>query len=162
MFRESRRSSLIILLIIIAVVVSVILYVKFRDNKQAPEEPNLAEENEPEGTIPYDVSEAPQVKGEVQAAFYNNAYSLKAVFYNLPYPPKGYFYEGWIVKGQEYISTGIVGVDDGAYTNVFGSDSDFTDYSHYMLTLEPRNSDSSPAATVLKLPIEIIEGKHAF
>jgi hypothetical protein len=84
----------------------------------------------------------------------DGGYLLQAEIVGLPELPADYFYEGWIVNKDvspfSVISTGELDNEDGVtYTNVYTSDSDYTDHLEYVLTLEPRDDDPAPAEHVV-------------
>lgn len=90
--------------------------------------------------------------GTVEATTQDGRYYLNGTFEDLPEPEDGYFYEGWIVRASpsSVISTGVVEKeDDNTWTNVYGSDTDYTDHDRYVLTIEPDDGDPAPADHVL-------------
>ncbi len=87
-------------------------------------------------------------------------YQLLAEFEDLPELEEGYFYEGWLVRPEpfEFISTGKVELVEGDWYDVFESDTDYTEYSKYVLTLEPDDGDPAPADHVVEGSFEEVVG----
>lgn len=46
------------------------------------------------------------------------------------------FYEGWLVMGDEFISTGKMRIAKGGYLLEFSSSTDYSDYEEVVITLE--------------------------
>lgn len=91
--------------------------------------------------------------GIVQAGFIEGKYQLTATFENLPLPGGTDFYEGWVVRDEpkNVVSTGKVSrTDEGVFMNFFTNDEDLSDYTRYILTIEPDDGDPAPAAHVLE------------
>lgn len=80
-------------------------------------------------------------------------YELFARFDDLPDLEAGYFYEGWIVRPEpfDFVSTGALTLDDsGHWIDEFTSDTDYRDYTRYVLTLEPDDGDPAPAEHIVE------------
>lgn len=97
--------------------------------------------------------------GIARAKFEDGMYSLEVDIYDVPLlDDESFFYEGWLVNDtpDSAISTGKVMMIDGALVNQFTSDQDYSDYTKYVVTLEPTNDgedgqpDPAPATHVLE------------
>ena len=87
--------------------------------------------------------------GEAKMVF-DGEYKMVATFNEIPDPGPDHFYEGWIViPSSRFISTGKVEQVDGVYTNTFSSPEDMTEYTKYVLTLEPDDNDPAPAEHIV-------------
>jgi len=92
--------------------------------------------------------------GIAEAGLLNTSrYLLQVEIVGLPELPEGYFYEGWLINSDvspfSVISTGALDNEDGVtYTNVFDSETDYTNHLEYVLTLEPDDGDPAPAEHV--------------
>lgn len=74
-------------------------------------------------------------------------FNLKATFANLPALEGTDFYEGWIVvEDAKPVSTGKVSAIEGVYVNLFSSDTDYSSYDKYVLTLEPDDANPEPSS----------------
>lgn len=83
---------------------------------------------------------------------YDEKFYMEAEFSNLPEPTGTDFYEGWLVRKDpfDFISTGVVEMVDGVYTNTYSSTTDYTDHDFYVLTIEPDDGDPGPADHVVE------------
>ncbi len=81
-----------------------------------------------------------------------DTYQLLAEFSDLPSLEPNYFYQGWIVKPspQSVIDTGRVLQVDGKFINLYTSDTDYTDHTRYVLTLEPEDGNPEPDTHILE------------
>ena len=88
-----------------------------------------------------------QTTGEAGFSFTDGNFLMAAQFEDLVDPQDGYFYEGWLVNPSngEFISTGELSLATGAWMNTFSSNQDYTAYTKYVLTLEPRDDNPDPA-----------------
>lgn len=87
-------------------------------------------------------------EGAVEARFEDGKYELRATFVNLPDPQNTDFYEGWIVRkgaNMDVISTGSLSRIDNEWVNVFEYDTDITDHTFYVVTLEPADGNPAPS-----------------
>lgn len=77
---------------------------------------------------------------------------VHASFKDLPDTGSENFYEGWIVRTSplSVVSTGELEMKDGMLVNSFDADSDISDHTFYVLTLEPRDNDPAPADHILE------------
>lgn len=75
-----------------------------------------------------------------------------AEFMNLPDLDENNFYEWWAVRKSpfDFISTGELMMKDWVYINDWMSDGDYSEYTHYVLTLEPRDNDPAPAEHIFE------------
>ena len=109
-----------------------------------------------EGTPARGITVLPSTTGTVQAGWDGERFMLSGEFSDLPEPQGDDFYEGWIVREasadgeMSVISTGALEWEAGMmYTNLFFSDTDLTDHTTYILTIEPNDGDPAPADHVL-------------
>lgn len=82
----------------------------------------------------------------------SHGYQLLAEFEGLPDPAGEDFYEGWVVRKEPFafISTGKLDMVGGKIYNGYESMEDYSDYTQYVLTLEPNDGDPSPADHILE------------
>jgi len=85
-------------------------------------------------------------------AVFDGMYYMTATFENLPTPVGTDFYEGWVVRMEpfDFISTGELEIMNGEYVNTYSSNTDYTDYDFYVLTLEPDDGDPAPADHIVE------------
>ncbi len=90
--------------------------------------------------------------GEARMQTASNSSELIASLSGLDDPQEGYFYEGWLtsINPPGFISTGEVTKIKGAYVNTFSKAQDFSQYTQYVLTIEPDDGDPEPADHVLE------------
>lgn len=96
--------------------------------------------------------------GIVQVSANDAAYQLRAEISDLPDPSSTEFYEGWIVRPEpfDFISTGELRKEGDVWVNEFAMNEDLTDYTKYVLTIEPTNDgpdggpDPAPAGHVVE------------
>lgn len=94
--------------------------------------------------------------GDATAIYYDDgSYELQADLLNLAQTTNGDFYEGWLVNREtkEFFSTGVVDIDShGSGTDTYMSTTDHQaeGYDFYVLTLEPDDGDSAPAAHIVE------------
>lgn len=92
--------------------------------------------------------------GRVYTDVIDGRFEMYAVFENLPELRDGYFYEGWLVRNTAplgFISTGAVTKYQSSYINTFTSETDYTSYNQYVLTIEPGDGNPAP-------DLHIVEG----
>lgn len=93
----------------------------------------------------------------------DEGYMLYATFDGLPALEEGFFYEGWVVRrGDDFsvISSSALEMVDGVYTNSYASETDLTDHTFYVLTLEPDDGDPAPAEHILEGVMEDVAHDH--
>lgn len=85
--------------------------------------------------------------GYAKASFVGGEFMLHAEFEKLTTPVWDDFYEGWLVRKTPFafISTGKLMLKDGKYINHYTSTTDYSDYTEYVLTIEPNDWDDAPA-----------------
>ncbi|HIA92164.1 TPA: anti-sigma factor [Candidatus Saccharibacteria bacterium] len=93
-----------------------------------------------------------EASGTALATFEDGKYLLNVEMSGLPEPTNGEFYEGWIVRKEpfKFISTGELEQTDDVWLNYFMSDEDLTDFTQYVLTIEPDDGDPAPDAHILE------------
>lgn len=72
-----------------------------------------------------------------------------ALLADLPDPESGKFYQGWLIKGDETVSTGRLTMAKGGYLLEFESSTDYSDYKRVWITLE-ETSDATPEKHILE------------
>lgn len=72
-----------------------------------------------------------------------------SVLADLPDPEEGKFYEGWLVDGDNFMSTGRMRIAKGGYLLEFESSEDLTSYNRVVVTLEDTD-DETPEEHVLE------------
>jgi len=94
--------------------------------------------------------------GEAVVDFVDGEFTMMAVIVNLPQPANDDFYEGWLVQKEpfKFISTGKTVQKEGAEVNTFSSNTDYSTYSRYVLTLEPNDGDPAPADHIVEGDLE--------
>lgn len=90
--------------------------------------------------------------GEVGYGWNVDKFVLKGTMMNLPDPNGTDFYEGWLVKSSpfRFVSTGALVKDGDNYVNRFVTETDYSEYDMYVLTIEPDDGDTRPAEHVLE------------
>lgn len=151
------RRDIVIGLIILALLGGVIYWLRRpRESLEIPA-PSVEEEIEEtfKLTIPEDVEKATledvtggQASGIATRKF-ENAIFTHMVLADLPDPEAGTFYEGWLVMGDNVISTGKMRVAKGGYLLEFESTTDYSDYNKVVVTQE-RVFDNTPEEHVLE------------
>ncbi len=99
----------------------------------------------------------PALAGTAKMVFKDDiGFKLKGTFANLATPDGTDFYEGWlVVDDAKPVSTGKVSDVEGVYVNLFSSDTDYSSYDKYILTLEPDDANPAPSAA------HVLEGSFA-
>ena len=90
--------------------------------------------------------------GEVRYGLNGEDFVLEGEMNNIPDPAGDEFYEGWLVKSQpfSFVSTGALVKEGDQYVNRFVSETDYSDFDKYVLTIEPNDGDTRPAEHVLE------------
>lgn len=154
-----KRRDIVIGLVVLAVLVGIIYWVR-RPGKEGPKlptTPSLEEQIEESFNlqIPEDVE-----KAELKDVYdgdstglatrkYESGKFTHAVLADLPEPASGKFYEGWLVKGDEVISTGKLTIAKGGYLLEFESGMDYSDYNDVVVTQEAVD-DNTPEEHILE------------
>jgi protein involved in sex pheromone biosynthesis len=68
---------------------------------------------------------------------------------DLTEPALGKFYEGWLVKDEDYIPTGRLGVQKGGWVLGFSSATNYMDYDKVVVTEEEKD-DKKPEKHILE------------
>ena len=98
----------------------------------------------------------PLVNGWIKAIYEQDTkkYSLTAEFVALKDPVGDDFYEGWVVRPEpfDFISTGRVEKDPTrwVYVQEFNAVQDLSEYTQYVLTVEPNDGDPAPGPHILE------------
>lgn len=71
------------------------------------------------------------------------------VLADLPDPAPGTFYEGWLVMGDKFFSTGKMRLIKGGYLLEYESSTDYSDYDKVVITLE-KVFDATPEEHILE------------
>ena len=80
---------------------------------------------------------------------YKNGKFMHTALADLPDLGVGEFYQGWLVKDDQYISTGKMKIAKGGYILDFESSIDYSAYNKVLITQE-RTFDLTPEITVLE------------
>jgi len=100
------------------------------------------------------ISTSPDAAGHATSYYSEeDGYKIHWKFAGLTDPLGDDFYEGWVVRQSPFafISTGVLTKEeDGYYHNIFESDTDYSDYDFYVLTLEPNDGNDAPADHILE------------
>ena len=90
--------------------------------------------------------------GEAWTITLNNMTQVYASFIWLPEIWPDFFYEWRVVRKSpfDFISTWELMRAGDEYTNKWLSSGDYSEYTHYVLTLEPRDGDPAPAAHIFE------------
>ncbi len=139
------------------------------DDTMDPSDSMLIEDEEPMAGATFEpmamaslVDVTPEGGNASGTAYYtveNGQYMLYAEFMNLPPLEDGYFYEGWVVRQDpfEFISTGEIYELAGVQVNEFESNTDYSDFGTYILTLEPDDGDPAPADHIVEGAFEMLD-----
>jgi len=153
-----KRRDIVIGLIVLAVLAGIIYLT--RRQEQQPElqtTPSIEERLEESFNleIPEDVEKAElsDVTGGSSTGIATRKYEegkfTHAVLADLPEPAEGKFYEGWLVKGEEVVSTGRLRVAKGGYLLEFESSTDYSDYKTVVVS-EEEVADATPEKHILE------------
>ena len=98
-----------------------------------------------------------RANGVTQAHLFEDGYYLHTVTLNIEPAEDGYFYEGWIVKGPSVISTGQLSnyFGDSRHSLRFTSQTDYSDHTKVVITLEPDDGDPAPASHVAEGELKV-------
>ena len=98
-----------------------------------------------------------RANGVTQAHQFEDGYYLHTVTLNIDPAEDGYFYEGWLVNGDEYISTGHLSnyFGDVRHSLRFEANEDYTQYTKVVMTLEPDDGNPAPAAHVAEGELKV-------
>lgn len=89
--------------------------------------------------------------GQAKRAYSDGKFYFQINASGLILPEKGYYYEGWLKKDEEFLSVGRLEVSANGEASLFYTVSnDKSDYNKVNVSLEPENSDPSPAEVVLE------------
>jgi hypothetical protein len=80
---------------------------------------------------------------------FSNGRFTHMILADLPELTPGSFYQGWLVKGDDLISTGTLRIAKGGYLLELSTPSDYTTYSKVLVTME-KVTDSKPEITILE------------
>ena len=106
------------------------------------------------------ITTSADASGFGKVAWDGSTFNLHSVFTGLSDPRGDDFYEGWLVRQTPFafISTGVLEKDaEGAYHNIWSSSTDYSDYSLYVLTLEPNDGNDAPADHILEGPVTLVD-----
>jgi hypothetical protein len=89
-------------------------------------------------------------RGEGKKAFSDGKFYFKLEATGLRLMEKGYYYEGWLKKGDDYLSVGRMELNlEGKGALYYTVSVDRSDYNEVMLTYEPEDGNEAPARAVL-------------
>jgi thiol-disulfide isomerase/thioredoxin len=159
----NKTSVVLIVLTLALISAGIWMYIKSRQGtgqniaREADQSTNLeTEDMKIEGEYEYYGRLSPvdsgSASGEVGYSFSGTNFVMLAKFSDLDEPQEGYFYEGWLVKPDDgkLISTGRANSVTSTWVNSFSSNTDYTTYTKYVLTLEPDDGNPDPATHVLE------------
>lgn len=83
---------------------------------------------------------------------YDRGVFAHAVTANIGEPAEGKFYEGWLVNGKEFFSTGKLSKNNDTYELSYTADKNYPDYKKVVITEETISDglDNKPEAHVLE------------
>lgn len=90
----------------------------------------------------------PDAEGEGYYGVNEGLIKLYADF-NIADPEEGFFYEGWLICGNDAISTGELAKFDGLWIDYYETTDDIQ-CRRYVLTIEPDDGDPAPADHVME------------
>lgn len=153
------RRDIVIGLIILAVLAGVVYFVRRPRGPTLPAIPTPSTEEKIEESfnvkIPEDVerAELTAVAGAdgsgIATRKFETGVFTHTVLADLPEPEAGTFYEGWLVKGLSFISSGEMRIAKGGYLLDFTSSVDYSDYNKVVITLE-KVDDKKPETHILE------------
>jgi len=92
-----------------------------------------------------------QAEGEARKAFSDGKFYYKVTTSGLRGGEKGYYYQGWLKKGDNYLSTGRMELNlFGEGVLYYTASVDRSDYPKVIVTLEPEDGNEEPAKAVLE------------
>lgn len=74
----------------------------------------------------------------------------KVVASNMPELEEGYFYEGWLVRGDQFFSTGEMKKEGDNYVLYWVNHLNDTPFRFVVITLEPDDGNDLPAAHIIE------------
>jgi len=100
-----------------------------------------------------------KANGVTQSHLFDDGYFLHTANINIELAEDGYFYEGWLVKGSDVVSTGHLSnyFGDVRHAVRFESETDYTDYTKVVITLEPDDGNPAPAVHVAEATLKHVE-----
>lgn len=153
-----KRRDIVIGLLVLVVLAGVVYWVrKPKVVPQVESQPSVEQKIEDSFKlqIPEDVdkSELSDVSGGSSSGIatrkFENGKFTHSVLADLPDPESGKFYQGWLVKGDDMVSTGRLNVAKGGYLLEFESVTDYSDHKGILVTLEEK-SDNTPEKHILE------------
>ena len=153
-----KRRDIVIGFLVLVVLAGVVYWVrKPKVVPQVESQPSVEQKIEDSFKlqIPEDVdkSELSDVSGGSSSGIatrkFENGKFSHSVLADLPDPESGKFYQGWLVKGDDMVSTGRLNVAKGGYLLEFESVTDYSDHKGILVTLEEK-SDNTPEKHILE------------
>ena len=89
------------------------------------------------------------ISGGIATRDFKNGKYIHTALADLPDPEGAMFYEGWLIKGDDFISTGKMRIAKGGYILEFESTTDYSDYDGVVITLE-KIFDNNPEKHILE------------
>ena len=101
--------------------------------------------------------------GVGQSHWYKDGRFVHTISVNINIAPDGYFYEGWLVNGEEVISTGRLtnNFGDTRYALQFEADEDLTGYTKVIITLEKDDGNIAPDVRVAEGELHVREPQRS-
>ena len=153
-----KRRDIVIGLLVLVVLAGVVYWARRpKEVLRVETEPSVEQKIEDSFKlqIPDDVdkSELSDVSGGnssgISTRKYENGKFTHSVLADIPDPESGEFYQGWLVKGDDIVSTGRLTITKGGYLLEFESVTDYSDHKGIWVTLEEK-SDTTPEKHILE------------
>lgn len=153
-----KKKDIVIGLVILAVLAGTIYFIrKPRQRLEELPSPSIEEKIEESFNleIPDDVDKAQlrDITGGISSGMatriFENGEFKHMVLADLPDPVTGVFYEGWLVKDNDFFSTGKMRIAKGGWVLEFESSIDYSDYNKVVVTQELID-DENPETHILE------------
>ncbi len=153
-----QKKDIVIGLIVLTVLAGIVYLVRRpKDKLRVTSTPSVEERMEDVFNleIPEDAEKAPleDVTGGNASGIATRSYEdgrfVHVVLADLPDPEVGSFYEGWLARGDNFVSTGKLRIAKGGYLLEFESGVDYSDFDEVVVTLEAIE-DRNPEQHVLE------------
>lgn len=153
-----KKRDIVIGFVILAVLAGIIYWVRRPvDKLKVPSTPSVEEKIEGVFNIeiPEDAEKAQleDVTGGDASGIATRSYEdgrfTHVVLADLPDPEVGSFYEAWLVRGNNFVSTGKLRIAKGGYLLEFESGVDYSDFDEVVVTLETVE-DRNPEQYILE------------
>jgi hypothetical protein len=153
------KRDIVIGLVVLMLLVGIVFWLRRRTKQPTLKLPSPSVEEKLEESfkieIPEDVEKvvlndiAGSNASGIATRKFENGRFVHAILADLPDLKKGSFYQGWLVKEEEFVSTGRMRVAKGGYLLEFKSGTDYSDYKKVVVTRE-KLLDNTPEEHVLE------------